>query len=208
MADRDNENLHMNKWNKDQWELVIPFIPSSTLFGDNANDDVQSLVLKLHTANLPGLSMPDLQIPIGNGVPVQDFEAETIYEPLILTFYIDDNFHNYNLMLFWLLAKNHPEFLGGLIPTKLDLFVDMTLNILAANRDIKMSYNFRECHIQSLSETELDFEGQHHLSTATFVYDFFLPNTDFVKKSTRRTLADVNLDILDRDSVNLAPDDC
>ena len=126
------------------------------------------------SVNLPGVSLADVNQPtpfMQTQIPGNDL----VYDPLTVTFIVDENLNNWRELYDWLIGLGFPNEYGEYKKWKgtKQLYSDATLSILNSNMNINYIILFKDLFPTNISEVAFDsatadIEGIK--ATATFQY--------------------------------------
>ena len=128
----------------------------------------------LTSVNLPGISLGEVIQPTPL-MPTQVPGNDLTWEPLNVTFLVDENLNNWREMYDWLIGIGFPNEYAEYKTQKTDkqIYSDATLTILNSNMNSNYIIQFKDLFPTSLSEVSFDsasgdIEGIK--ATATFRY--------------------------------------
>lgn len=125
------------------------------------------------SANLPGITLGEIVQPTPL-MPTQVPGNDLTWEPLNITFLVDENLNNWREMYDWLIGIGFPSEYGEYKTQKAkQIYSDATLTILNSNMNANYIVQFKDLFPTSLSEVSFDsasadIEGIK--ATATFRY--------------------------------------
>ena len=128
----------------------------------------------LTSVNLPGISLGEINQPTPL-MPAQVPGNDLTWEPLNITFLVDEDLNNWREMYDWLIGIGFPNEYAEYKTQKTDkqIYSDATLTILNSNMNSNYIIQFKDLFPTSLSEVSFDsasgdIEGIK--ATATFRY--------------------------------------
>lgn len=143
-------------------------------------DKLPQLPILAQTVILPSISLGEALIPTS----VLDYAApgeKLVFEPLIISFPINETLSNYLEIQNWMFRIADPENVGGRVTEQPDIYSDGKLMLLNNQRKVTGTYTFKDLFPTNLSEITLDIsQGANAvIATATFKFSrFYLESLD------------------------------
>lgn len=142
-----------NFMSTDNWLLSIP--------GE------EEMVYGVRTFTLPGMTLGNISMPSTSNIIPQLNGDKIVFDPLNLTFLVDENLKNYQKMIDWLMQNSNSD-----IPVTKDI----TLTVLN-NAKLTQGLAIRFVNAFPISLTAIDFDPEGELeqveSSVTLVFDYF-----------------------------------
>jgi len=140
--------------------LSIPRIPETVYF--------------VQTALLPSMSLQQITQP----TPVVDYPlngTKLTFEPLIITFPINESMSNYRAIQQWMLDIADPEDTDNRVEEQRQLFCDSRLVVMRERGSAVGTFVFKDMFPINLSDITFDVSSPDNpiLATATFAYSIF-----------------------------------
>jgi len=155
----------------------------ANILSDGEENNIRHFLLTVFNVALPGVSLPAERL--GNTFAAVNSRGLRLeFDPLQVSFIVDENFMNYNFMLLWLFAQKSPEEFAGIIDdanyADYDWHSDLILHIYDNNGIERGSYTFYNAHPTALDTIDLNYqESAHRICTVEFTYHFFKPTGGF-----------------------------
>jgi len=160
-------DTQLNKASPFSFELVFPIIPTETELKTN-----EEFVLNIYETVLPGVTM-DIEESRWLGGKINHPSGELTFEPWNVSFMIDSEFKNWQVMFKWFMFINNNK--DKFIEDPSTCSVDATLRVVDNFRKQKFSLFFVDVWPNSMGEVTMTYrEGDPNLEAqVSFVYDRF-----------------------------------
>lgn len=125
---------------------------------------------------LPSVSIDEVPIDMGRAT-YKEVGGNMVFDPLNVTFQVDENFTNYKEIFDWMLELRHPEAGNvGVQTTSSDIKSQLTLTVLNNNKIPIRRVHFIHAWPTNLSEVQFDVTtagNEPQLCDVSFTYTYF-----------------------------------
>jgi hypothetical protein len=200
-----NNELIINEAHNNNFIFVLERMPSSFLMSKFKDDEFQRLTANpesiinkgadaIRESNqdtynfalyLQSFTLPDLNLQTSNldtsfaNIPIVSGKLE--FGTLNMNIMGDDGWFVYRMLLYWMYAAANPEEFNNLTARQYAKYFYMNghLMLLDDHHEKVLEFEFRDLHIQNMSQQELSYQNADKIIlSTTWTYSTFVPSDD------------------------------
>jgi len=136
----------------------------------------------VQSVTLPGVTLSEIQVPTGPfRVPYKEVSGSAQFEPLSVTFMIDEDMNNYFELWNWvqIVAGINTQAYQELVssdPMKAGIKTDILLNVMTSHRNNNIEFKFIDAFPSGVEAVTFDFRSpsvDYQPMTVSFTYSHF-----------------------------------
>jgi hypothetical protein len=184
VLERVPSSFLMSKFKDDQFRRLSAGLQSIVDKGPEAireaNQDTYNFALYLQSFTLPDLDLGVSQIDTSFAtIPVVNGKLK--FGSLNMNILCDENWFIYRMLLYWMYAGSNPEMFNHLTAREYSkqFYMRGHLLILDNNHDKVIEFEFRDLHIQNMSQQDLNYKDASKVVLSTsWTFSTFVPSDD------------------------------
>tara|TARA_R110000765_G_scaffold409123_1_gene507215 strand:+ start:851 stop:1378 length:528 start_codon:yes stop_codon:yes gene_type:complete len=136
----------------------------------------------IQSVTLPGVTLSEIMIPTGPArIPYKEISGSAVFEPLSVTFLVDEDMNNYFEIWNWvqIVAGIEADQYSKMLkedPMKVSAKTDITLHILTSHRNVNIEMKFFDAFPSGVEAMTFDFRSpsvDYQPMTISFSYSHF-----------------------------------